>query len=108
MMSRCLSIADRARADVSAAEIHRVAVGQNAGAADVDQDPGGLRSRSGDSHDVIDAVGALRTGVDEAGHAVGQADRRTIFHACRVGMNVDQTRHDDLAACIDRTSWQRP
>ena len=88
-------------ADVGATEIHGVAVGQDAGAPDVDQRPGRLRRRPGDGHDVVDPIRALRSGVDESGHAVGEADRRTVFHACRVRMDVDQAGHDDLAARVD-------
>jgi hypothetical protein len=50
--------------------------------------------------DLIDVVGARRSAVDPAGHAVLQANARALRHAGSMGVDVDQTRGDDLAAGI--------
>ena len=90
------------RADVGAADVHGVAVGQDAGAPDVDQHAAGLRRRSGDGNRFVDAIGSLRSGIDESGDPVREAERGAVLDAGGVAMDVEQTRDDDLAARVDR------
>ena len=61
-----------------------------------------LRRAPRDGGDLIDVVGSRRAGIDPAGHAVLQAQRRPFLAAAGVGVDVDQARRDDLAARIDR------
>ena len=74
----------------------------NAGARDVDQAAANLRRASRNRGHCIDIVRSARAGIDPAGHAVLQAHRRALLAAAGMGMDVDQARGDDLAACIDR------
>ena len=89
MKSRFFAIASRAARDIGAVEVHRVAVGQDAGAPDVDQHAAGLRRRLGDGNRVVDVIRALRSRVDESGHAVREAQRRArLPRAAWVWMSI--------------------
>ena len=76
--------------------------GDDAGARDVHQGAADLRRCPRDGGDLIDVVGAARAGIDPAGHAVLQEQRRPFLAAAGMGVDVDQARGDDLAARIDR------
>ena len=89
-------------ADVGECEILGVAVGQDAGAADVDQHAARLRRRPRDRDDGVDAVGARRARVDPARDAVAQQHAGTFQVAARMRVDVDQARHDELAAGVER------
>lgn len=83
-----------------ACDVHGVAIGQNAGASDIDQHAALLRRRPGHGHRVADAIGPLRAGIDPPGHAVREDEAWTLRGAGRVGVDVDQPRHDERAARI--------
>ena len=66
------------RADIGAVDVHRVAFGQDAGAPDVDQHAALLRRRLRDGNRVADVIRPLRSRVDQPGHAVREAQPRTL------------------------------
>jgi hypothetical protein len=74
----------------------------DAGTRDVDQDTAGLRGAACNSRNLVDVVGAARPGIDPGGHTVLQAHRRTVLAEAGMGVNVDQTRRDNLAMRVDR------
>ena len=49
----------------------------------------------------MDAISPLRSRIDEPCHPVREAEGGAVFDARGVAMDVDQTRHDDLASRID-------
>ena len=89
------------RADVGASKVHRVAFGQDAGAPDVDQNAALLGRRLGDGNRVADVIGPLRSRVDPTRDAIREAKPRPACGSGGVGVDVDQPRDDELAACID-------
>ena len=55
----------------------------------------------GDGAAFVDLVGAERAGIDVAGDAILQRQGGTFLGAGRMGVDVDEARHDELAAGID-------
>ncbi len=90
------------RARVRALQVHGVAVLLDPRTTDVDQQSAELRRGARNRERLVDAVGALGAGVEPCRDAVGEHHSRPIAGAGRVRMNVDQPRHDELAARIDR------
>ena len=88
--------------DVGPGEIHRVAVRQNPRPPDVDQHAPRLQRGPRDGDDVADAVGPLGSGVDPAGHPVLQHQLRPIRGPARMGVDVEKSRDDELAARVYR------
>ena len=88
-------------ADVGELQILRVALRQDPGAPDVHEHAALLRAGFRDRDDRIDAVGAGRARIDVTRDAVLQAERGAFHVASRVRMDVDQARHDELAACVE-------
>ena len=86
--------------DVHAADVHELAIGQNAGPRDVQENADTVRRGLRDRHDIVNAIGALRPRVDERSHAVCQADRRHLFRA-GMRVDVDQAGDDELAGGIE-------
>ena len=66
-----------------------------------------LRRRARNLDPYVDAVGAVRAGVDPARHAVGEHHARPLERARRVRVDVDEPRHDELAARVDRAGRGR-
>ena len=101
------------RADIGAAEVHGVAVGQDAGAPDVDQHAARLRRRPGDGRRLLDAIGALRSRIDEPGDAVREAERRAVLDAggvacgCRAGPGRRSCRAHRWSRRRRRRCWPR-
>ena len=89
-------------ADIGAADVHGVAFRQHTGTPDVDQNAARLRRRLGGRNDFADAIRALRSRIDQSGDAVGEAQRRPIVETQRVGVDIDQPGHYQLAARVDR------
>ncbi|MSV27171.1 MAG: hypothetical protein EXQ52_00245 [Bryobacterales bacterium] len=89
------------RADIGAVDIHGVAFGQDAGTTDIDQAAALLRRRLCDRDHVGDVIGALRSRIDPARHAVLQNHPRAPAFTAAMGVDVNETRGDDLAARID-------
>src|SRR5262249_57702185 len=56
----------------------------------------------GGGGDGIHVVRAARAGIDPTRHAVLQAHRRAFLAAAGMGVDVDQARHYELAARVDR------
>jgi hypothetical protein len=81
----------------------QLAAGRNdAGARNVHQSAAYLRGCPRNGRDLIDVVRASRAGIDPAGHTVLQQQRRAFIAAAGMGVDVDQSWSDDLAARIDR------
>jgi hypothetical protein len=89
------------RADVGACEVHRVAVGQDTGAPDVDQHASLLRRRARDGNRVGNVIGALAARIDPSRHPVMQDELRSLSISTDVRVNVEQTGDDELAARVD-------
>src|SRR6478609_4036220 len=70
-------------------------------ARDVYEQSADLRRASGNGSDGIDVIGTCRARIDPAGHAILQRQRRTVFSAAGMRMNIDQAGRDDLAPRID-------
>ena len=88
--------------DIGTIEIMQLTAGtDDAGTRDVHQQAADLRRAARDCGAVVDVIGAARAGIDPAGDAVLQRQRRAVFRACRVAVYIDQTRRDDFAACVD-------
>src|SRR5205807_9825854 len=68
---------------------------------DVDQNAARLRGRLRDGNRFADMIGSLRSRIDEPGHAVCEAECWSVLDTSGVSMDIDQTRHDELAAGID-------
>jgi hypothetical protein len=87
--------------DIGAVEVHQLPVGHDAGSRDIDEHAPQVRRGLGDGYRFIDAVGALRSRIDEGGHAVLETQLRAALAAGGMGVDVDQTGDHDLAARID-------
>ena len=88
------------RGDVGAAHVHQLAVAEDAGPGEIEEHADTVRRALGDRHHFVDAVGALRAGVDERGDALREANPRHLGRA-RVRVDVDETGHDQLPGGID-------
>ena len=91
----------RGRIDIGQAEVHRVAVGEDAGPPDVDQHGGRLRRRTHDGRHLVDLVGTPRSRVDPARHASGEAHPRTLQVPGIVRMDVEEPRNDEPPRRVD-------
>ena len=95
------------RRHVRAIEVHQLAVGQYPRPRKVDEHAPVVRRALRICNYFVDLVRALRSGIDEARHSVGEADRPRILGAGSVGVDVDESRHNELAARIHRFSAVR-
>src|SRR5580692_6499602 len=75
-------------------------IAPRASARDVDQAAADLRRAAHHRGDRVHVVGSARAGIDEAGHTVLQAHRRSLLAAAGMDVDVNQARSDDLAARI--------
>jgi hypothetical protein len=86
---------------VRATQVDGVAVGTNPAASDVDERAAGLRRRAGKGDDLIDAVGLGAASVNPTRDAVSQDPGWSRRILCGMGVNVEESRDDELAARID-------
>src|SRR5439155_7509497 len=93
--------------NVREGEVVQFAARADAAARDVDQEAADLRRFPRDGGNLIDDVCSSRAGIDPAGHAVLQGQRRPLFAAAGMRMDVDQAWRDDLPAGIDRVGSTR-
>jgi len=82
---------------VGTVDVHQLATGEAGARRDVDERAADLRPSSNHRGDFVDVIGAARSGVDKARHAVLQSQRGRFFAATRVGVDVDQSGSNDLA-----------
>ena len=75
--------------NVGTLDIHRVAFGYHAGASDIDKDAASLRGILHHINDFGDAIGALRSRIDESSHTIAKDEFRPFCHPAGVGMDVD-------------------
>src|SRR5262249_60066146 len=76
--------------------------GDAAGAGDVHQGAAHLGPCPRDGGDLVDVVRAGGAGIDPTCHAVLQEQRRAFFATAGMGVDIDQSWRNDLAARIDR------
>ena len=102
IISRFVPIASRAAADIGAAEVHRVAFGQDTGAPDVDQNAALLRRRlwRPQSFRRCDPRPAIPHRSSPSRRRRGTAPAH--LDTRRVGVDIDQPGHHQLAARVDR------
>ena len=94
-------MAPRAKVDVGVVDVHQFAARRHAEPGDVDEQAADIRPAPGDGAAFVDLVGAERAGIDVAGDAILQRQRRTFLGAGRMGVDVDEAGYDELAAGID-------
>ena len=87
--------------DVGQRKIVRATLGQDALAANVDQDTRRLGRRPRDRHHIANLVRACRPRIHPSRHAVRQADARAVVVLRVVAMDIEEPRHDELARRID-------
>jgi hypothetical protein len=89
--------------DVGDVHVVQFAAGRDdASACNVHQGAPHLRCCPRDGGDLIDVVRAARAGIDPTRHAVLQEQRRAFLATAGMGVDVDQSWSNDLAARIDR------
>ena len=89
------------RRHVGAGEVQRVAVGDDAGAADIDEDARLLRRRARNRNRIGNVIRALRPCIDPPRDSVLQHESWPLGGPSRVGVDVNQAGDDELAARVD-------
>ena len=86
---------------IGAGEVQRVAFGNDAEPADVDEDASLLRRRARNGNRIGNMIRALRPCIDPPRDPVPQHESWPVGRPSRVGVDVNQAWNDELAARID-------